>query len=294
MKKYLFYILFFPLLLSCHSATKKESTSRKGILTVTIEPQRFFLEQIVGDAFVINTLVPPGTSPETYEPAPSVMVEMGNSLLYFMVGDLGFEKAWSERLAANNPDVIIVDCSAGIVRLESDEQEGHGHGHAHGDVDPHVWSSPRAMEIFSRNMLEAVVQADPENEKVYRSNYEKLNDMIIATDSLIREKLTRASSRSFVIYHPALAYFANDYNLHQHSVEFEGKNPSPAQIKELVDLARVENIHTVFIQKGFDKKNTEVIAREIGAEVFEIDPLSYEWERELVRIADILSREADE
>ncbi len=219
---------------------------------------------------------------------------MGNSLLYFMVGDLGFEKAWSERLAANNPDVIIVDCSAGIVRLESDEQEGHGHGHAHGDVDPHVWSSPRAMEIFSRNMLEAVVQADPENEKVYRSNYEKLNDMIIATDSLIREKLTRASSRSFVIYHPALAYFANDYNLHQHSVEFEGKNPSPAQIKELVDLARVENIHTVFIQKGFDKKNTEVIAREIGAEVFEIDPLSYEWERELVRIADILSREADE
>jgi len=294
MKKYLFYILFFPLLLSCHSATKKESTSRKGILTVTIEPQRFFLEQIVGDAFVINTLVPPGTSPETYEPAPSVMVEMGNSLLYFMVGDLGFEKAWSERLAANNPDVIIVDCSAGIVRLESDEQEGHGHGHAHGDVDPHVWSSPRAMEIFSRNMLEAVVQVDPENEKVYRSNYEKLNDMIIATDSLIREKLTRASSRSFVIYHPALAYFANDYNLHQHSVEFEGKNPSPAQIKELVDLARVENIHTVFIQKGFDKKNTEVIAREIGAEVFEIDPLSYEWERELVRIADILSREADE
>lgn len=294
MKKYLFYILFFHLLLSCHSATKKESTSRKGILTVTIEPQRFFLEQIVGDAFVINTLVPPGTSPETYEPAPSVMVEMGNSLLYFMVGDLGFEKAWSERLAANNPDVIIVDCSAGIVRLESDEQEGHGHGHAHGDVDPHVWSSPRAMEIFSRNMLEAVVQVDPENEKVYRSNYEKLNDMIIATDSLIREKLTRASSRSFVIYHPALAYFANDYNLHQHSVEFEGKNPSPAQIKELVDLARVENIHTVFIQKGFDKKNTEVIAREIGAEVFEIDPLSYEWERELVRIADILSREADE
>jgi len=50
----------------------------------------------------------------------------------------------------------------------------------------------------------------------------------------------------------------------------------------------------VFIQRGFDKKNAEVIAREIDAEVFEIDPLSYDWDKELLRIADILSREANE
>jgi len=38
----------------------------------------------------------------------------------------------------------------------------------------------------------------------------------------------------------------------------------------------------------------EVIAREIGAEVFEIDPLNYEWDKELLRLVDILARDVDE
>lgn len=293
MKKYFYLILSSLLLFACQSGNKSGDANQKKVLTVTIEPQRYFLEQIVGDAFTINTLVPPGSSPETYEPAPSVMVDMSNSLIYFMVGDLGFENAWSERLAANNPNVTIVNCSAGIDRMEGGEAD-HGHDAMHGDVDPHVWSSPRAVKLFTRNMLEAIVKADPGNEGTYRSNYEKLTEQLTTIDSLIREKLENASSRSFIIYHPALSYFANDYNLHQHSVEFEGKSPSPAQIRELVDLARRERINTVFIQRGFDKKNAEVIAREIDAEVFEIDPLSYDWDMELLRIADILSREANE
>jgi len=277
------------------SIRKQKRRYPPKVLTVTIEPQRYFLEQIVGDAFTINTLVPPGTSPETYEPAPSVMVDMSNSLIYFMVGNLGFEKAWSERLAANNPNVTIVNCSAGIGLMEGHEQSGdHALNEVQGDSDPHVWSSPRAMKHFTRNMLEAVVKVDPANEEIYSSNFEKLTDKINVTDSLIREKLGNASSRSFIIYHPALSYFANDYGLRQHSIELEGKSPSPAQIKELVDLARKEHINTVFIQRGFDKKNAEVIAREIGAEVFEIDPLSYDWDKELLRIATILSRNTNE
>ncbi len=224
------------------------------------------------------------------------MVEMGNSLIYFMVGDLGFERAWSTRLATNNPHITLVDCSTGIERVEGGDHAGHGHDqdHNYGDTDPHFWASPRAVKIMASNMLEAVVKADPANEETYRANFFRFNRQLTETDSLIRNKLARASSRAFIIYHPALAYFAKDYNLHQHSVEFQGKTPSPAQMKTLVDLARREQIHTLFIQKGFDTKNMEVIAREIGAQVFEIDPLNYEWNKELLRMADILARDVDE
>ena len=294
MRKYYLFILFPILLLACQMGNKKETSGQKAVLTVTIEPQRYFLEQIVGDAFKINTLVPPGTSPETYEPAPSVMVEMGNSLIYFMVGDLGFEKAWSKRLAANNPNITLVECATGIERVELGNHVEHGHDHIHGDTDPHFWSSPRAVKIMTANMLEAVVKADPANEEIYRTNFDRFARQLDETDSLIQDKLAHVTSRGFIIYHPALAYFAKDYNLYQHSVEFQGKNPSPSQIKALVDLARREQINTLFIQKGFDAKNMEVIAREIGAEVFEIDPLSYEWNKELLRLADILARDVDE
>ena len=291
MQRYII-LLFIPLAFTgCNSGSKSGDRKQKEVLTVTIEPQRFFLDQIVGDKFSVNTLVPAGTSPETYEPAPSVMIDMAKSHLYFKVGNLGFEKAWSKRLAENNPDVEIVDCSVGIELMDGHD---HGHsgdheGHDHGAMDPHVWSSPKAVKIFSRNMFEAVVAADPANESFYSSNYDAFIVKIDSIDNLVKDILEDAPTRSFIIYHPALGYFAHDYGLHQYSIEFEGKNPSPSQVKGLVDLARAENIKTVFVQKGFDQKNAQVIAEEIGAEIFEIDPLSYNWGDELIRIASIIA-----
>lgn len=294
MQKYLFIFCFALTLLACGSGSKNGTPDGKRVLTVTIEPQRYFLDRVVGDAFYINTLVPTGSSPETYEPAPSVMVEMGKSEVYFRVGDLGFEKAWSKRLADNNPEVIIVNCSEGIELMDGHDHhhdDGHDHPHHHDGMDPHVWSSPRAVKVFTRNMLEAVIKVDPANEDIYRANHELLDETIERTDSMIRSLLKDVPGRSFIIYHPALGYFAQDYGLHQLSIEFEGKNPSPSQIKQLVDIARKEKINTVFIERGFDKKNAEVIAGEINAEVFEINPLAYEWDEELVRVATILARD---
>lgn len=305
MQKYLFVLSFALLAFACGPGSSKGSRDGERVLTVTIEPQRYFLDRIVGDAFTINTLVPVGTSPETYEPAPSVMVNMGKSEIYFMVGDLGFERAWSQRLAENNPEVLIVNCSDGIERMEGhehhhDEGDGHHHGegdahhhHHHDGMDPHVWSSPKAVKLFTRNMLEAVVEADPGNEEMYRENYRQLLETIERTDSTVQALLDNAKGRSFIIYHPALGYFARDYGLKQLSIEFEGKNPSPSQIKEMIDIARQEKTHTVFVERGFDKKNAEVIAEEVNAELFVIDPLAYEWDEELIRIASILSRETE-
>ena len=297
MQKYLFVFSFALLAFACGTGSSKGSREGERVLTVTIEPQRYFLDRIVGNAFTINTLVPVGTSPETYEPAPSVMVNMGKSEIYFMVGDLGFERAWSQRLAENNPEVLIVNCSDGVERMEGHEHhhdEGDAHHHHHHDgMDPHVWSSPKAVKLFTRNMLEAVVNADPGNEEIYRENYRQLLGAIERTDSTIQTLLDNAKGRSFIIYHPALGYFARDYGLSQLSIEFEGKNPSPSQIKELVDIARAEKVNTIFVQMGFDKKNAEVIAQEINGEIFVIDPLAYEWDEELIRIASIWSREPE-
>lgn len=291
MKKYSLLLLISLLFAACNSDKKSDS----NVLTVTIEPQRYFLEQIVGDKFKVNTLVPPGTSPETYEPSPSAMINLGKSKAYFKVGFLGYENVWTGRLSENNPHLTIVDCSAGIdlvygAHYTHDHSHGDAHHeHDHDAPDPHVWSSAKNALIFSENMLNAVVDLDVENADYYRENFEKLSRKIVETDSALTRLLRDAPSRSFIVYHPALAYFARDYGLEQHSIEFEGKNPSPVQMKELVDLAKAENIKTVFIQQEFDIKNTEVIAKEIGAKSHVINPLAYEWDEELIRIAQILA-----
>lgn len=278
-------------LLSCNSTTQKQE---EHVLTVTIEPQRYFLERIVGEQYKVNTLVPPGSSPETYEPAPAVMVDLGKSEAYFKVGFLGFENAWSKNLKQNNPNVIIVDCSVGIDLIHEAQDHAEEQGHLHGGGDPHVWSSPKTTKVFVKNMFDAVITIDPGVKDQYQQNFDSLNMLINRTDSTVTAMLKDIPSRSFIIYHPALAYFARDYGLNQYTIEFEGKKPSPVQIKNIIDLAKTENIDIVFVQLGFDSKNAEVIAREIGAKIYTINPLAYEWDKEMIRIASILAGKTNE
>ena len=297
MRNYLFIFLTCSIFTACIGESGTAKGAKEYLLSVTIEPQRYFLEQLVGPEYTVNTLVPRGVSPETFEPSPLMMIELGKSNLYFRVGDLGFEKAWSARLERNNPEVKIVDCSEGIELMKEEEHlhaAADGQGHAHPALDPHVWSSPRTMRVFVRNMLDALLENDPDREEFYRGNYNRLVQHIDSVDRVVCGLLEKAPTRSFIIYHPALGYFARDYGLKQYSIEFEGKAPSPGQLKKLVDLARKEQINTLFVQKGFDLKNGEVIAREIGTELFEIDPLAYEWADEIIGIATILSRKNDE
>ena len=292
MKNYIYLsLLLFLLIVGCNNASDNIST-----ISVTIEPQRYFVEKIAGDKFEVNTIVPSGTSPETYDPTPSQMVALGKSVLYFKVGYLGFENAWGKNLEENNVDVHIVNSSNNIKLINGDVHtveigDAHDHeGHSHDGVDPHIWSSPKTALIMAENILNALVVADVENQKYYRDNFKFLEAEIIETDKRITELLENSQVKSFIIYHPALGYFARDYNLTQYSIELDGKNPSPKQLKEMIDFANASGIKTIFVQKGFDVKNAESLAKEVQASIHSIDPLSYNWSEELIKIAEILAK----
>lgn len=291
MKNYLYLSVILCFIVSCNY-----TNDNSKIISVTIEPQRYFVEKIVGDKFEVNTIVPAGTSPETYDPSPSQMVDLGKSSLYFKVGYLGFENAWGQTLKDNNVDVKIINTSNNIKLIEDNKDSieikkmNEHDGHSHHGVDPHIWSSPKSALIMAENMLNALVVADVENQKYYRDNFKLLETEIIETDRRINELLESASVKSFIIYHPALGYFARDYNLIQYSIEFEGKNPSPQQLKEMIDFANTQDIKTIFVQKGFDLKNAESLANEVKASIHSIDPLSYNWSDELIKIAEIIAK----
>ena len=290
MKNYILLVLVLLFVVSCNQTNETKPT-----VSVTIEPQRYFVEKIAGDNFKVNTIVPPGTSPEAYDPTPSQMVALGKSLLYFKVGYLGFERAWGKTLEENNANVVVVNTSNEIVLIEGEDHsieiDGHLYvdGHDHDGIDPHIWSSPKSALIMAENMLNALVKVDVENQKFYRENFKALQVEIIETDKKITTLLENAPVKSFIIYHPALGYFARDYNLTQYSIEFEGKSPSPQQLKQMIDFAHEQGIKTIFVQKGFDMKNAESLAKEVGASVHSIDPLSYNWSEELIKIAEILA-----
>jgi zinc transport system substrate-binding protein len=256
---------------------------------VTIEPQRYFASQLVDTFFTVETMVPPGTSPETYDPSPSQMAGLALAKAYFRIGYIGFEQAWMDKLKANQPNVKFFDNSKGISLIKTDD---HAHeGHHHGNVDPHIWSSPREAPAIVKNMYDALVEIDPGHEAIYTENRRKLTEKITETDEKIADILKSSSQKAFIIYHPALAYFARDYGLNQYCIENDGKEPSPEQLKRLVESVKNLQIKTIFVQQEFDRKNAEAIAQETGCKLVVINPLSYDWNEEMIRIAQALADE---
>jgi zinc transport system substrate-binding protein len=108
-------------------------------------------------------------------------------------------------------------------------------------------------------------------------------------DSLVSERLSVSTTRSFMIFHPGLTYYARDYGLQQIAIESDGKEPSVRQLAEIIALARAEKISKVFYQSEFPHRIVEVAAAEIGAESVEIDILGYDVIGNILKITDLIA-----
>ena len=279
MKK-LIYILTLFILSACGNTTQK---SEKPILIVTLEPLRYFTEAIAGDNYEVVSMVPKGSSPESYDPTPQQLVNLSKSQAYFRIGYIGFEQAWMKKLEANCPNMKVYDTSKGIDLIRD---KGHWHGdHFHeGGVEPHIWNSTQNALIIVDNIYQALCELDTTHQADYKYRLDSLKQSIQQTDAETRRLLENADS-TFLIYHPALSYFARDYGLKQISIEEGGKEPSPAQLKKLIETCRNENVHTIFVQQEFDQRNAQLIAHELGIDIVSINPLSYDWTEEMLRTA---------
>lgn len=288
----------------------KEKPRDEKMVSVTIEPQRYFAEKIAGNKYKINTVVPAGQSPETYDPTPLQMIQIGESDAYLQIGYIGFEQAWMKKIKENNPALLVFNLSEGMNLLknpEKDEDRPHdaeevaqptseaphvhaeGHHHHPGGIDPHTWNSISGARTIAKNTLRAFVSLDKENEAYYQANYEKLTQEIDQTEQIIQKLLTPLENRAFIIYHPALTYFAHEFDLTQLCIETDGKEPSPAQLKKLVETADTAGARVVFVQQEFDQKNAELIAKETGCTLVVINPLDVNWKKEMIHIAKSLA-----
>lgn len=286
------------LLTACGSRKSSGNGDGKSVIAVTLEPQRYFVEAIAGDKFSVVSMVPKGSSPETYDPTPQQLVALGDSKAYFRIGYIGFEQAWMDKLTDNAPHIQVFDTSVGIDLILDNGLPPHdhhddGHHHPHG-VEPHVWNSASNALIMAGNIYRSLCTLDKEHEPYYRARHDSLCLQIQHTDSLIRRILSAPEAdKAFMIYHPALSYFARDYGLKQFSIEEGGKEPSPAHLKTLIDLCRTEQVHVIFVQPEFDKRNAETVARQTGTRVVPINPLSYHWEEEMLNVAKALGEKGD-
>lgn len=287
MKKYILYLFAF-LLSSCNTAV---DTGDRAIISVSIIPQKYFVEKLAGRLAEINVMIPPGASPATYEPTVSQLQKLGHSVVYMRIGYVGFEQSWMDKIKAVNPELKIVDLSEGISLIEEENLPEESHqGHVHQGPDPHIWMSTHNARIIARNIHNELMLLFPSEKKYLQERFEYFSASLDSIHHEISRTLEGIENRKFMIYHPALTYYARDYGLEQYSLEIEGKTPSPAHLKEMTDIARAQHINKILIQSQFDRKNAEILARETGAEIIQFDPLALQWGDQMCYIAEQLNR----
>ncbi|AXH14332.1 cation ABC transporter substrate-binding protein [Malaciobacter mytili LMG 24559] len=274
-------------------------------VTVSILPQKYFVEKIAKDKISVNVMVQPGFSPATYEPKTSQMRKLANSKVYFSIG-VPFEKAWLEKFKNANKNLLVVDTTEGIEKLpmakhsheeEHDEhkhdehnhnsdhkhEQDHEDEHEHEGLDPHVWLDPILVKIQAKNIYKTLVKIDEANSEFYQTNYE---NFIKELDSLylqLKEILTPVKDRAFMVFHPSWGYFAKRFTLEQIAVEVQGKEPKPNQLVELINEAKEHNIKIVFVAPQFSQKSAKVIANSIKGDAVIMDPLVENWKEGLIK-----------
>ncbi len=275
--------IIFVLLLSFLSIWAKE-------VSVSIIPQKFFVEKIAGDKIDVNVMVKAGFSPATYEPKTSQMKSLSNSLVYFSIG-VPFEKAWLERFKHTNKKMLIVNTSKGIKKIQMSahkHEKGHNHEketHSDESLDPHIWLDPVLVKIQVKNIYDTLVKIDKENKDFYLKNYKNFMIELENLNKELEKILKPFKEKAFMVFHPSWGYFAKRYNLEQIAVEVQGKEPKPSTLVTFIKEAKKHKIKVIFVSPQFSQKSAKTIAKSIKGKIAIINPLSLQWDKNLLKAA---------
>ena len=283
-------VIFLVLVMLCGAAAADGQVR----VAVSVPPLAYAVERVGGEWVEVMTVVPAGADPHTFEPRPRDLVSLAGCALFVTVG-ITMERAWLDRFMAVNGDMTpvraeMVVSGDGHIHDEAADPDGGSdngldHDHAHG-IDPHFWTSPPLMKQAAAMVRDALAEHDPSHGDAYRAGYDSLAAEIDLLDADLRSLFDDDEARrSFLVFHPAWGHFAAAYGLEQVAVAAEGREPKPADLTRLIKVARDRGIGVVFVQPQFSRKSAETIARAVGAEIVEADPLSPDWTSNLRAVA---------
>lgn len=255
------------------------SDSTEISVIASFYPLYEFTKQVGQDNVKISLLVPPGVEPHNWEPTITDLQKMYESNL-IVINGLGFEN-WIVNFNAVNSKVSVVDTSYSItpirVNLENnleiltDESKEF-------TTDPHIWLNPITIKIQVQNIANALIELDPENENSYQKNADSYKLELDILDKKIRDELSKCNKKDFFAFHNAFSYFAREYGLNQHTVLKSMdplEDPSPKDIKEVIDLAKTLETKVIFTEEFVNPKVAQVIADETGSKLLVLSPLEF-------------------
>jgi ABC-type Zn uptake system ZnuABC Zn-binding protein ZnuA len=240
------------------------------------------VQNVAGERLVVETLMPSGVDPHSYQPSPQDVARIVESDL-LILNQLGMEKALEDVLLNTGGDFILVEASAGLVdRAEKvqqhedenpvQEKEGTNPDHHH-DSDPHFWLDPLNVITYVENIRDGLIQVDPEGAREYTQNAEAYIADLKELHAWIVEQVNQIPSqrRLLVTNHESLGYFADRYGFTVIGSIIPsattGASPTAQDLANLTKQIQESSAPAIFLETGTNPQLAEQIVSETGIKI---------------------------
>jgi zinc transport system substrate-binding protein len=232
---------------------------------------------VSGEDVEVVVLVPDGANPATHAPSMQDQQLASDSRLYLEIGhpEFVFERAWLDGvLEGSHARRVPIFEGCPVLR-----------------EDPHVWVSATCLGDAADVAARALGDLLPESSEAIEENLRVFKQRLAGVAASIDSRLAGHEGASFIVLHPAWGYFARDHGLTQVEILSHGTgDPGAARVADLIRTGREQGVRTIFTQPQFNSAPAEIIARELGAETVNLDPLMPDPLRMLEAAGEALSR----
>lgn len=242
--------------------------SPKLRIVASIFPLFEFAKAVAGENADVSILLPPGAGVHTWQPRASDIIRMSKADLFVHVGG-GLEPWVNEFLRSVANKRLRVMAVAEFLPLE---KEAHAGREA---VDPHVWLDFGNDRLIVEHIARTLAEIDPALAPAYGDMAAAYEEKLSALDRLYAEGLKSCARRILLLAgHEAFGYLARRYHLEQVSVTglSPDAEPSPAAVASLIELAKKQQIGSVFMEARESPRLAELLAREIPAKIYVLNP----------------------
>ena len=257
------WMLLIVCLTACGQIASPSGTTDSAIVASTT-----FLADITrnvaGDRVSVESLLPVGADPHSYQPTPRDVARIADSKL-LIVNGAEYEHFLETLLENAGGEREVVEASAGI-SPRTDAGGEHG-------VDPHMWLGPNNVIIYVENIREGLTHYDPDGAAIYQANADAYIAELKSLDNWIVEQVSQIPQerRLLVTNHEALGYFAERYGFTVAGTVIEsfssGASPSAGQMAGLIDQIKSSSAPAIFLDASDNETLAKQIADETGVRV---------------------------
>lgn len=249
------------------SSSVANKTEKPITIAASFYPMYIFALNIAKD--MPNVTVIDMTKPITgclhdYTVTPDDMKKLDRAQ-FFIINGAGME-SFMNKITSQMPNLKIVDSSKGIQLIKGEGDEGD---------NPHLWVSISNAITQVSNIGNQLSSLDPANAPKYMANTKAYITKLEAERDKMHQALDSVKNRDIVTFHEAFPYFAKEFSLNIAGViEREpGSEPSPKELTDTIDKVKSLKVKALFAEPQYSAKAADIIAKETGAKVYNLDPV---------------------